>query len=180
MTDILVIYSKDLPRLFAAPRDFCLFGNDHTREASPPTRTPHYHRNIKFNMGSATGRCRGKPPFTFTPERAERKTSLGKDWHGSCLRCEKCNKTLTPGGHAEHEGKPYCNHPCYAALFGPGGKWRSAFRFPLSVSPKIASYSELFVTDTLVLRFIHQTRTSSLRSFPCALHRIAFTSESNS
>ncbi|TGZ38112.1 Cysteine-rich protein 1 [Temnothorax longispinosus] len=52
---------------------------------------------------------------------AERKTSLGKDWHGSCLRCEKCNKTLTPGGHAEHEGKPYCNHPCYSALFGPGG-----------------------------------------------------------
>ncbi|XP_063226413.1 cysteine-rich protein 1-like isoform X1 [Bacillus rossius redtenbacheri] len=52
---------------------------------------------------------------------AERKTSLGKDWHSACLRCEKCNKTLTPGGHAEHEGKPYCNQPCYAALFGPGG-----------------------------------------------------------
>lgn len=53
---------------------------------------------------------------------AERKTSLGKDWHGSCLRCEKCNKTLTPGSHSEHEGKPYCNHPCYSALFGPGGE----------------------------------------------------------
>ena len=24
--------------------------------------------------------------------------------------------------HAEHEGKPYCNNPCYSALFGPGGK----------------------------------------------------------
>ncbi|XP_052123898.1 cysteine-rich protein 1-like isoform X1 [Frankliniella occidentalis] len=54
-------------------------------------------------------------------ECAERKTSLGKDWHGACLRCEKCNKTLTPGSHAEHEGKPYCNQPCYAALFGPAG-----------------------------------------------------------
>ncbi|KAK6644784.1 hypothetical protein RUM43_001057 [Polyplax serrata] len=52
---------------------------------------------------------------------AERKTSLGKDWHGGCLRCEKCNKTLVPGGHAEHAGKPYCNNPCYSALFGPGG-----------------------------------------------------------
>lgn len=52
---------------------------------------------------------------------AERKTSLGKDWHGACLRCEKCNKTLNPGGHAEHEGKPYCNNPCYSAMFGPGG-----------------------------------------------------------
>lgn len=28
---------------------------------------------------------------------AERKTSLGKDWHGACLKCEKCNKTLVPG-----------------------------------------------------------------------------------
>lgn len=52
---------------------------------------------------------------------AERKTSLGKDWHSGCLRCEKCNKTLTPGSHAEHEGKPYCNNPCYSALFGPTG-----------------------------------------------------------
>ncbi|GIY88223.1 cysteine-rich protein 1 [Caerostris extrusa] len=54
---------------------------------------------------------------------AERLTSLGKDWHRACLRCEKCNKTLTPGSHAEHEGKPYCNNPCYGALFGPGGFW---------------------------------------------------------
>jgi len=52
---------------------------------------------------------------------AERKSSLGKDWHGSCLRCERCNKTLTCGGHAEHEGKPYCHKPCYSSLFGPAG-----------------------------------------------------------
>ncbi|KAF3830797.1 hypothetical protein GH733_002035, partial [Mirounga leonina] len=50
---------------------------------------------------------------------AERVTSLGKDWHRPCLKCEKCGKTLTSGGHAEHEGKPYCNHPCYASMFGP-------------------------------------------------------------
>uniref|UniRef100_A0A452VKA0 LIM zinc-binding domain-containing protein n=1 Tax=Ursus maritimus TaxID=29073 RepID=A0A452VKA0_URSMA len=52
---------------------------------------------------------------------AERVTSLGKDWHRPCLKCEKCGKTLTSGGHAEHEGKPYCNHPCYASMFGPKG-----------------------------------------------------------
>lgn len=52
---------------------------------------------------------------------AEKVTSLGKDWHRPCLRCEKCNKTLSSGGHAEHQGKPYCNKPCYSALFGPGG-----------------------------------------------------------
>ncbi|KAE8587745.1 hypothetical protein XENTR_v10022085 [Xenopus tropicalis] len=52
---------------------------------------------------------------------AEKVSSLGKDWHRPCLKCEKCSKTLTPGSHAEHDGKPYCNQPCYAALFGPKG-----------------------------------------------------------
>jgi hypothetical protein len=32
---------------------------------------------------------------------AEKVTSLGKDWHRPCLKCEKCGKTLSPGGHAE-------------------------------------------------------------------------------
>jgi hypothetical protein len=27
-----------------------------------------------------------------------------------------------PGQHSEHENKPYCNNPCYSALFGPGGE----------------------------------------------------------
>ncbi|MBN3311893.1 CRIP2 protein, partial [Atractosteus spatula] len=52
---------------------------------------------------------------------AEKVTSLGKDWHKFCLKCERCNKTLTAGGHAEHDGKPYCHKPCYAALYGPKG-----------------------------------------------------------
>ncbi|XP_066533293.1 cysteine-rich protein 2-like [Hoplias malabaricus] len=52
---------------------------------------------------------------------AEKVTSLGKDWHKFCLKCERCNKTLNPGGHAEHDGKPLCHHPCYAALYGPKG-----------------------------------------------------------
>ncbi|KAI4800366.1 hypothetical protein KUCAC02_013310 [Chaenocephalus aceratus] len=52
---------------------------------------------------------------------AEKVSSLGKDWHKFCLKCERCNKTLNPGGHAEHHGTPYCHKPCYAALFGPKG-----------------------------------------------------------
>ncbi|XP_033124484.1 cysteine-rich protein 1-like [Anneissia japonica] len=52
---------------------------------------------------------------------AEKKTSLGRDWHRGCLRCNRCNKVLNSGQHAEHEGKPYCNMPCYSALFGPKG-----------------------------------------------------------
>ncbi|CAG0918611.1 unnamed protein product [Notodromas monacha] len=59
----------------------------------------------------------GKPVYF-----AERKTSLGKDWHVFCLKCANCKKTLNPGQHAEHDGKPYCHHPCYGALFGPGGQ----------------------------------------------------------
>ncbi|KAK2498818.1 hypothetical protein MC885_014227 [Smutsia gigantea] len=35
---------------------------------------------------------------------AERVTSLGKDWHRPCLKCEKCGKTLTSGGHSEVGG----------------------------------------------------------------------------
>uniref|UniRef100_A0A8D0D726 LIM zinc-binding domain-containing protein n=1 Tax=Sander lucioperca TaxID=283035 RepID=A0A8D0D726_SANLU len=53
--------------------------------------------------------------------KAEKVTSLGKDWHRPCLKCEKCNKTLSAGSHAEHDGKPYCHKPCYSALFGPTG-----------------------------------------------------------
>ena len=36
--------------------------------------------------------------FLFT---AERKTSLGRDWHPGCLKCEQCGKVLSPGQHAE-------------------------------------------------------------------------------
>lgn len=51
--------------------------------------------------------------------KAERKQSLGYDWHPECLRCEECGKRLNPGQHAEHKGIPYCHVPCYGALFGP-------------------------------------------------------------
>ncbi|XP_023686159.1 uncharacterized protein [Paramormyrops kingsleyae] len=52
---------------------------------------------------------------------AEKVSSLGRNWHRPCLRCERCKKTLTPGGHAEHDGKPFCHVPCYGYLFGPKG-----------------------------------------------------------
>uniref|UniRef100_A0A3B3S0A5 Cysteine-rich protein 2 n=1 Tax=Paramormyrops kingsleyae TaxID=1676925 RepID=A0A3B3S0A5_9TELE len=64
---------------------------------------------------------------------AEKVTSLGKDWHRFCLKCERCSKTLTAGSHAEHDGMPYCHRPCYAALFGPKGtvsQFHLALRLP--------------------------------------------------
>ncbi|KAI7804207.1 cysteine-rich protein 2 [Triplophysa rosa] len=71
---------------------------------------------------------------------AEKVTSLGKDWHKFCLKCERCSKTLTAGGHAEHDGKPYCHKPCYAALFGPkgvniGGAGSYVYEAPTSTTP---------------------------------------------
>lgn len=64
-------------------------------------------------MNTTCQKC-GKPVYF-----AERKTSLGKNWHPNCLRCKECGKVLSAGQHAEHDGTPYCHKPCYAALFGP-------------------------------------------------------------
>ncbi|KAJ3613644.1 hypothetical protein NHX12_019890, partial [Muraenolepis orangiensis] len=35
---------------------------------------------------------------------SEKVSSLGKDWHKLCLKCDRCNKLLTTGGHAEVSG----------------------------------------------------------------------------
>uniref|UniRef100_A0A6I8MYF2 Cysteine-rich protein 2 n=1 Tax=Ornithorhynchus anatinus TaxID=9258 RepID=A0A6I8MYF2_ORNAN len=86
-------------------------------------------RAFPGQRGGGPPECEGREsdppqlPKGSEPEggRAEKVSSLGKDWHKFCLKCERCNKTLTPGGHAEHVGKPYCHKPCYATLFGPKG-----------------------------------------------------------
>uniref|UniRef100_UPI003AAC693D cysteine-rich protein 2-like isoform X1 n=1 Tax=Centroberyx gerrardi TaxID=166262 RepID=UPI003AAC693D len=75
---------------------------------------------------------------------AEKVSSLGKDWHKFCLKCERCNKTLNPGGHAEHDGTPYCHKPCYAALFGPkgvniGGAGSYVYNAPANEAPAAVS-----------------------------------------
>lgn len=46
-------------------------------------------------------RCRALAHPSLVSPTAEKVSSLGKDWHKFCLKCERCNKTLTPGGHAE-------------------------------------------------------------------------------
>ncbi|XP_063152753.1 cysteine-rich protein 1-like [Candoia aspera] len=57
----------------------------------------------------------GKPVYF-----AERKRSLGKDYHPLCLKCHQCKRQLSPGQHAEYDDKPYCTH-CYLQRFGPRG-----------------------------------------------------------
>ncbi|MBN3312829.1 CRIP3 protein, partial [Atractosteus spatula] len=93
------------------------------------------------NMSALGGDCRLR---TQSSTHAEKVSSLGKNWHRFCLKCERCDKTLSAGGHAEldelqvqtfgansdvahvtsdpqHDGMPYCHKPCYATLFGPKG-----------------------------------------------------------
>lgn len=48
----------------------------------------------------------GGAVLTLPSHPAEKVSSLGKDWHRFCLRCEHCSKTLTPGGHAEVSASP--------------------------------------------------------------------------
>uniref|UniRef100_A0A8I5U561 Cysteine-rich protein 2 n=1 Tax=Pongo abelii TaxID=9601 RepID=A0A8I5U561_PONAB len=87
------------------------------RKASGPPKGPSRASSVTTFTGepNTCPRCSKKVYF------AEKVTSLGKDWHRPCLRCERCGKTLTPGGHAEHDGQPYCHKPCYGILFGPKG-----------------------------------------------------------
>ncbi|XP_050799210.1 cysteine-rich protein 2-like isoform X1 [Gopherus flavomarginatus] len=40
----------------------------------------------------------GKPVYF-----AERKRSLGKDYHPLCLKCYQCKRQLSPGQHAEEQ-----------------------------------------------------------------------------
>lgn len=40
------------------------------------------------------------PGSTLSPT-AEKVSSLGKNWHRFCLKCERCHSVLSPGGHAE-------------------------------------------------------------------------------
>ncbi|KYO34990.1 cysteine-rich protein 1-like [Alligator sinensis] len=64
----------------------------------------------------------GKPVYF-----AERKRSLGKDYHPLCLKCYHCKRQLSPGQHAEYDDKPYCNH-CYLQHFGPRGtRWPTLY-----------------------------------------------------
>ncbi|XP_036094072.1 cysteine-rich protein 2 isoform X1 [Rousettus aegyptiacus] len=87
------------------------------RKASGPPKGPSKASSVTTFTGEPNmcPRCNKRVYF------AEKVTSLGKDWHRPCLRCERCGKTLTPGGHAEHDGQPYCHKPCYGILFGPRG-----------------------------------------------------------
>ena len=96
----------------------------------PPCRCPGDLPGFLHDRMWKCQKC-GRPVYF-----AERRQSIGFDWHPNCLKCEECGKILNPGTHAEvtvipgkyftllifvlqHRGVPYCHIPCYAALFGP-------------------------------------------------------------
>ena len=51
-------------------------------------------------------------------------SSLGKDWHRGCLKCTRCGKTLTSGGHAEVHCLFPINLSCAAVYLLKFGIWR--------------------------------------------------------
>lgn len=69
--------------------------------------------SFNFGIMAVCFRC-GKPVYF-----AERTVASGKEWHRRCFTCTQCGKILHPGRHSEHKGLPYCDIPCYCALFGP-------------------------------------------------------------
>ncbi|MGH0179367.1 UNVERIFIED_CONTAM: hypothetical protein FKN15_001693 [Acipenser sinensis] len=53
-------------------------------------------------LADSSNLCSGAAqPKNSANKDAEKVTSLGKDWHRPCLKCEKCSKTLSSGSHAE-------------------------------------------------------------------------------
>ncbi|XP_078061774.1 cysteine-rich protein 3-like [Mustelus asterias] len=88
------------------------------RTAIPAPRAQSRAPTYTTIFAGETAHCPGCGKVVYF---AEKVTSLGRNWHRPCLRCERCRKTLIAGNHAEHEGKPYCQIPCYGILFGPKG-----------------------------------------------------------
>lgn len=101
-------------RFHSSPSNVSLFC--HQLAASPlslerPTCVPAATRrcisvsNFPSNFPSAS-RCLRRRRGCLTNASvshalAEKVTSLGKDWHRPCLRCDRCSKTLAAGSHAE-------------------------------------------------------------------------------
>lgn len=114
-----------------------------------------------------------RSPLSLFPA-AEKVSSLGKDWHKFCLKCERCNKTLTPGGHAEHDGKPFCHKPCYATLFGPKGMSvlrlcshaQGCRRGQVPPSPLVGSYGPKSTPGARLVCAEHQSQRFAVPALP--------------
>ncbi|KAM7430329.1 Cysteine-rich protein 1 [Porites harrisoni] len=71
---------------------------------------------------------------------AERVSSIGKDWHRGCLKCAKCKKTLSPGGHSEVKRKNRLEIgtiPCVLSAENVVGNWQSAATRNEKASPTV-------------------------------------------
>ena len=63
-----------------------------TDTLSKPTSSMRTHTYLSLSLSLS-------PPLSPSLP-AERKVILGKDWHSHCLRCDECDKPLTPGQHS--------------------------------------------------------------------------------
>ena len=71
----------------------------HTALTTVSNTKGEYCTALLNELVSIINRIRNCHRFLSFP--AERKQSLGFDWHPNCLRCEECGKRLNPGQHAE-------------------------------------------------------------------------------
>ncbi|KAL1789419.1 cysteine-rich protein 2 [Sigmodon hispidus] len=80
-------------------------------QVTGPIEVPMVRTEEQKTSGPPKGPSKASSVATFTGE------------PNMCPRCNKrrCSETLTPRGHAEHDGQPYCHKPCYGILFGPKG-----------------------------------------------------------
>lgn len=88
-------------------------------ECSPLGCSPPWFPQPGFPRGFS--RCWPVAHPSLVSPAAEKVSSLGKDWHKFCLKCERCNKTLTPGGHAEVRAARAGRVGAVLAFGGPGG-----------------------------------------------------------
>lgn len=83
---------------------FPVFSGFPARRFRYPVQTHYYPEGDV--MGGVRSRSQSASPSFVPCGAAEKVSSLGKDWHKLCLKCDRCNKLLNAGGHAEVSHTP--------------------------------------------------------------------------
>ncbi|XP_074660309.1 cysteine and glycine-rich protein 2-like [Tubulanus polymorphus] len=89
-------------------------GAESTNTQQPARPTQSNPLASKFGGGDKCHRCQ------TTVYHAECVEAGGKKFHKLCLKCQTCNKLLTPGSIKQHQDGLYCPS-CYGKDFGPHG-----------------------------------------------------------
>lgn len=83
---------------------FPVFSGFPARRFRYPVQTHYYPEDDV--IGGVRSASQSASPSFVPCGAAEKVSSLGKDWHKLCLKCDRCNKLLNAGGHAEVSHTP--------------------------------------------------------------------------